>query len=138
MDERILKRRIEVLDNKMQKQLEEVGWIMHVVSSDEGVRANHHTHGLEDHLGHLDLQIVLNIDPEISRNIFGGIVEEIKKGKTYKSGKHSGVIESYDVQMLEFEESDRTILRIILPDPNGKFPDDEHCEKTYKTQNERQ
>ncbi|MEX2437900.1 MAG: DUF4262 domain-containing protein, partial [Candidatus Babeliales bacterium] len=62
-----------------------------------GVRANHHTHGLEDNHGHMDLQIVLNIDPQISQNIFRGIVDEIKRGKKYTSGKHGDVIERYDV-----------------------------------------
>lgn len=39
-----------------------------------------------------------------------------------------------DVKVVEFEETGRTVLRVIVPDKNNRFPDEPGCEYPYTIQ----
>lgn len=135
IDERILERRTKVLDKKMDKALQEQGWIMHAVFSEDGIHANNHTHGLYENYDHLDLQATLNIDPKIIHAIFSTMIEAIKNGFTYNDGeKYEKIIHNFPVECKLFQECGRDVLRVIFPDPNGLFPSDSDCDEMYKSQ----
>lgn len=106
-----------------------VDWIIHLVvngatcaecgEKENGFipyMCNAHTHGMENY-NHLNFQLVLNLPPkEIMRilNTFGLMVQD---GKTFKNGDMvSGIFEDCQVRLDEFEETDRKVLRVIIPD----------------------
>lgn len=95
---------------------------------------NAHTHGMEKY-GHKDFQLVLKTYPaEISR-ILSTFVLWVQSGRRFKAGDMvSGVFQDCNVRLDEFEETGRTVLRIIIPDDENRFPEDEGCMEVYRLQ----
>lgn len=123
-----------------------IEWIIHLCANgncdecgkrEEGFlpyTCNAHTHGMEKY-GHMDFQLVLKTHPaEIGRilNTFGLLVQS---GRRFKAGDMvSGIFQDCDVRLDEFEETGRTVLRIIIPDDENRFPEDEKCMEVYRLQ----
>ena len=108
--------------------VEKYGYYVHYVNSGELIDV--HTHGLVETHNHIDLQIVLPIDPKISHSVISSAVSKIEKGETFEDGQIAeGIIKNFPVKFIEAEESGRKVLRIILPDPEGKIEQDEINEK---------
>lgn len=123
-----------------------VDWIIHYVNNNFcdccGVQeqspisfpafANIHTHGL-DRYNHKELCIPLELDSDIACQILNQCGLKIKyDNMKYVQGKQEGVIQGFPVLFYELPNSNT--LYMILPDPNGKFPDDEGCEFPYNKQ----
>lgn len=122
---------------KERELLAKYGFVIHNVfpSSEEEILWSHHTHGLKENFNHMDLEIVLPVNPNIAGAVIHGMVELIKEGESFENKLISDkVIRDYDVQLVKTKEGKREVLRIILPDKNGKFPSDEDCEDIYKNQ----
>jgi len=138
MDKRIEQRRMKVLQNEQQEMIKEHGWFMHYVFEHHGELnglANIHTHGLKENFNHPDIQVVLPLPPEVIHGVFSGIVEDVKNGRAFKPDVATKeVLQGYDVYFKEYTENGRKVLRLILPDPQGKFPFDEDCLDDYKSQ----
>ncbi len=130
------------------KQKQKIDWIIHFVANGEiceccgetvsgfpEYMANAHTHGMERY-GHLDFQIVLAMDPYVVGTILNNMGCRVQNGEKFKSGDIlSDVLAGdYDVHLLEVEETGRNVLRIILPDPENRFPGDKKCEYPYNRQ----
>lgn len=115
--------------------LKKFGFYTHYVFDNEGSElVNCHTHGIKENFDHPDLQFVLPFDPNLYSNLFHGIVNDIlKKGEKLQNNLDK-VIKNFNIQIKEVKEDDRFVIRIILPDPNGKFPMDEGCQELYKKQ----
>lgn len=96
--------------------------------------ANIHTHGLDKH-GHKELCIPLDIGGNLAMEILNncGITIALT-GINYVPGKTLGVIQNFPVNFYEFEDSKTNTLYMILPDPNGKFPEDSGCSFPYNKQ----
>lgn len=124
-----------------QEQLHKEGWVAHFKygTPEEQLNglADVHTHGLSSSFGHKDLQVVLPLEPKLIYSIFSNIVSDIKEGAIYRSNiRNPKVLNGYDVVLKEFDDNDRTVLRVILPDPNGLFPDEKGCIHPYNKQYE--
>lgn len=95
---------------------------------------NAHTHGMKKY-GHMDFQLVLAYpDKEICRilNNFGLWVQQSRR---FAAGDLvSGIYEDCDVRLEEFEETGRTVLRVIIPDKHNIFPNDKRCMYPYTLQ----
>ncbi|OOR21500.1 DUF4262 domain-containing protein [Bacillus cereus] len=125
------------MDSWEKEMLQEHGWYMHAVLAEDydEIYANYHTHGLTHKYNHQDLQIILNIDPEVAHDIFYTVVEEIKYGKKFEEGiEYYNIIENNPVIMKSFKEMNREVLRILLPDERGVLPTHPDCSEDYKTQ----
>ncbi|WP_066297456.1 DUF4262 domain-containing protein [Bacillus sp. FJAT-29937] len=114
-------------------------WTVHYVFETElcefGGLCNYHTHGLKENYDHLDFQVVLPLNPKTIDPILGMMVNQIKEGRVFESDKKAGqVLRGFDVLFKEFHDGNRKVLRLILPDPNGKFPGDEGCQEPYSRQ----
>lgn len=124
--------------NHNEKMLEKYGFVIHSVfptEEDEDIMWDSHTHGLKENFNHIDLQIVLPMNPNIVGAILHGMVNSIKEGYSFENQSVSDrVIENYNVQLVRVNDGDRELLRVVLPDVNGKFPCDEGCEDIYKNQ----
>lgn len=116
------------------EMMEKHGWYAHMVGPscecetcgehdtegdpDSPTLVNYHTHGLES-FGHTDLQIVLPIVPNLAMAVFSTIVDNIKNGKSYKSGEVYYDILTNDMPVAfqsTSESEDHPVLRVILPD----------------------
>lgn len=120
-----------------EKLMKEYGFVIHNVfpSSDEEILWSHHTHGLKENFNHMDLEIVLPIHPQMAGGVIHGMVEQIKNGESFEDKLVSDkVIQNYNVQLVKVSDEYRELLRIVLPDENGKFPSDKDCAEVYKNQ----
>lgn len=125
----------EILNLKQKQWIEKYGFYIHYVFSTKTTEmANIHTHGLADNKNHMDFQIVLPITKELASSLIWEFVHNINLGKKYETGLIDGIIANYPVKLITATESGRLVLRIILPDPNGKFPEDEGCDPIYARQ----
>ena len=59
----------------------------------------------------------------------------VQAGERFKNGDLiSGIYEDCDVRVTEFEETGRTVLRVIVPDKDNRFPENPNCEYPYTLQ----
>lgn len=105
--------------------MQEHGWYVHYVPDDATCpyRTNIHTHGLEESLGHADLQIVLPISPEAADSVLHAAVGLIRDGIRFHAGQVStGILqERFPVAFARAFEGGRTVLRMILCDIAGSL-----------------
>ena len=106
-----------------EEQVIKHGWFAHVVTDDDRTTTgmNIHTHVIKESFGHPDLQIVAVMNPEVAHHIICDIVKQIKDGIKFKSGNtYDGIIKPpFKVKFVKAVETDRNVLRVILPDKNG-------------------
>lgn len=124
-----------------------IDWIIHLVvngvaCADCGKRhyeflpytCNVHTHGMEKY-GHLDFQIVLELSQKMQMYILNTLGLRVQAGEKFKAGDIvSGICQGYDLKLVEMQEAERTVLRVLIPDEAHKFPDDEGCDALYTLQ----
>ncbi|MEH6942586.1 DUF4262 domain-containing protein [Bacillus sp. JJ722] len=122
----------DFISEENQALLDKQGWFYQY--EEVGSIANIHTHGLAENLNHFDLQIVLKLDEELVQMLFNTIIENIAEGYKYREGRSNQVIDGIEVEFKVFEEDDRKVLRLILPDEEGRFPNDEGCQEPYNKQ----
>ena len=104
-------------------------WIIHGVC--DGQRVNFHTPGM-DRYGHKDFQIVLPYPHQELCRILNTLGFQVRDGKVFSNGESiPGIYEDCDVRLMEFEETGRMVLRVIVPDKNNRFPDEPGCEYPY-------
>ena len=95
---------------------------------------NAHTHGMEKY-GHPDFQMVLHTNPKDISYILNTLGMRVKNGERFKPGDMvSGIFLDCDVRLDAFEECGRTVLRVIIPDGQNRFPEDEGCTYPYSIQ----
>ena len=123
------------MDKEAREMINEHGFIIHYVFGYDFPLANCHTHGLLENYGHLELQIVLAVPKEAIHGILWNLVDKIKQGKKFKDGDLiEDIIENLPLKAMEVRKPNESLLRILLPDPNGKFPDDKNCDPYYAKQ----
>lgn len=94
-----------------------------------------HTHGMNEY-GHRELQFVLNIAPSIIGYLINTIAKKILNGEIKPKDKMMcyGIIKDYAIRLDEARDEDGELLwRIIIPDAEGKFPE-ETSDKVYAKQ----
>jgi len=122
-------------------------WVIHGIGNhyicDECRKAGHgffpqscnfHTHGMERY-GHKDFQMVLAYPVGEICRILNTLGERVRDGERFKDGDLiSGIYLDCDVRVTEFEETGRTVLRVIIPDKHNRFPEDPDCLFPYTVQ----
>lgn len=124
-----------------------VDWIIHLVTN--GMECaecgkvenpflehacNAHTHGMEKY-GHPDFQMVINASPKDISYILNTLGKRVQNGEHFKPGDMvSGIFLDCDVRLDAFEECGRTVLRVIIPDGQNRFPEDAGCTYPYSIQ----
>ncbi|MHA2279566.1 MAG: DUF4262 domain-containing protein [Promethearchaeota archaeon] len=123
------------LKSKEDCAMRDRGWFAHLERRDlqSPTSYNYHTHGFRE-LGHLDIQIVLPIPPKLFLGIAETIYQRIKEGEYFEDGDTAtGIVENFCVRFIKVRETNREVLRVILPGKNGelepaKLEDDEEPE----------
>ena len=94
--------------------------------------ANIHTHGLNKY-NHKELCIPLDLGYKLAITILNQCGLRIKLGnEKFVPGFNDSIIHNLPLLFYEFENSNT--LYMIIPDPNGKFPEDDDCEFPYNKQ----
>ena len=127
-------------------QQQKCDWIIHLVANgacDECGKeedsflpyvCNAHTHGMERY-DHLDFQLVLLLPRQEICRILNAMGMRVQSGERFKAGDYvSGIYEDCQIRLDAFEETGRTVLRVIIPDKYGVFPENENCMDVYKLQ----
>ena len=125
----------------------EINWIIHccrngVVCDECGdvengfleCVCNAHTHGMGQY-GHMDFQMVVQYSDESICRILNTFGLWVQQGRKFNDGDVvSGVFEDCTVRLEEFDECDRKVLRIIIPDKHNVFPNEKGCMYPYIVQ----
>jgi hypothetical protein len=115
---------VEAYLAKQQALMEQYGWVWHYTQHEtDPTKANIHTHGFDTKFNHLDVQITLPCSPKIAQTVLNGVVNKLEKGVTFKDGDIATEVigNNFKVMFVKKQESDRDVLRIILPDPDGNL-----------------
>ena len=95
---------------------------------------NAHTHGMQKY-NHMDFQMVLHTSQEDMGYILNTLGMRVRKGERFKPGDMvSGIFLDCDIRLDEFQECDRKVLRVIIPDGKNRFPEDPNCDYPYSFQ----
>lgn len=95
---------------------------------------NAHTHGMEKY-HHMDFQIVLSLPLKEIGRILNTLGLRVQAGERFQDGDLvSGIYEDCDIRLNEYEETGRTVLRVIIPDKYNVFPEEERCMPVYRLQ----
>ncbi|MGF7535147.1 DUF4262 domain-containing protein [Bacillus mexicanus] len=129
-------KRFQLLEAQRQEMMDNYGWVTdYVFPTEEGELANIHTHGVKENFNHMDFQIVLTLPPEMIQILLANLVERVKNGEQIVTEKrYDDIIENFDVYFVKQKEGNRSVLRMILPDDQGKFPDEKNCKPYYDKQ----
>lgn len=115
--------------------MQNIDWEIHAVIgvSGPGGIVNSHTHGMERY-GHLDFQLVLPLVPKQTALLLNTICIEVQKGRRFLPEHSISEVFTCDFRLELFHETGRDVLRLILPDPKLRFPENPLCESPYKYQ----
>ena len=95
---------------------------------------NAHTHGMKKY-HHPDFQLVLHISNEDIGYILNSLGLRVQAGEQFHSGDLvEGIFEDCPVRLDSFQETGREVLRVIIPDGQNRFPEDENCAYPYSIQ----
>lgn len=95
---------------------------------------NAHTHGMEKY-DHPDFQMVLQLPFEEIGRILNWLGLRVQAGERFNPGDYvSGIYEDCQIRLDEYEETGRNVLRVIIPDKFGIFPENPECMEIYKLQ----
>ena len=128
------------VQNHIKKMLETHGWVLHTVYDREGDNplnglANIHTEGLPENFSHKNIQVVLPVSAQVIYPIVYGMMEKIKTGYVFEPNqRNSEVLEGADVYFQEIAQGNETYLRMIMPDREGRLPNEEGCTGVYTRQ----
>jgi len=115
--------------------LKNIDWIIHYVIGTEGPGGivNAHTHGMERY-DHLDFQLVLPLVQKQTCEILNTIGIEVQNGRKFEPNIYYIDIFTCGFRLLPVLETGRKVLRLILPDPQMRFPENPLCIEPYKSQ----
>lgn len=125
----------------------EVDWVIHFIANgvvceecgemEQGFipnACNAHTHGM-DKYRHPDFQLVIQYPLKIVGYILNSLGKRVRAGEKFHNGEYvTGIFEDCPIRLDEFEESGRKVLRAVIPDKNGLFPECEECDPRYRVQ----
>lgn len=95
---------------------------------------NCHTHGMEKY-GHSNFQLVLSLPDEEIGRILNTLGLRVQSGERFKDGDLvEGIYLDCPIRLQEFQEDNRNVLRVIVPDKQNRFPEDPDCEYPYTLQ----
>lgn len=95
---------------------------------------NAYTYGMFKY-GHPEFQLVLHMEHKMILYTLNMLGLHVQAGKVFKDGDIiEDLFEGYNALLKEIEYNGEKMLRVIVPDENHKFPDDEDCHPHYRHQ----
>lgn len=112
------------------EMLDKYGWFSHILTDDGSA----HTHGLPETSDHPDLEVRLPVNPRQRHAWLGIFAQAVKSGRRFHSDETVTDLFSVPVRVVPRTESGRPVLRVLFPDPQGRFPGDPACDPGYRDQ----
>lgn len=111
------------------------GYQIHIAPAHDQEWANIHTHGLPETYAHLDFQVVYPIDQTEAIQLLQRLVASVQGGVRFENAQYvDGAYAARRIKLHEVTEDQRYVYRILIPDSNGRFPDDEGVEPKFQEQ----
>lgn len=109
-------------------------WVIHYITEDPICA---HTHGLEKYLGN-EVEISIPVNHQTAMMLLNTVGNEVVYGD-YKLKLNHRNFELFNMPVYFFElpstlDKTKNILRLVIPDPNNKFPWDNDCDYYYQQQ----
>lgn len=105
--------------------MKEPDWFSHCVPGDPDTpyNFNYHTHGLEKLFNHKNIQVVMPMNPKTIHAIINRLIEEIRQGTQFLPNQdyENLMADGYKVRFIEAKECGRDVLRLLIPDKEGKY-----------------
>ena len=90
---------------------------------------------MRENYNHPEFQVVLDFGDSRIGFLLNWFCSMVQEGRRFISGDLvSGIITDYDLQLFEVTEGDEKMLRVIIPDKDHRFPEDQNCEFPYNLQ----
>lgn len=139
MEDKIFEERLNAIKSRERNMIEDHGFFVRYVYETEASEfdglANIYTQGLPRSFNHPDIQVVLPIPQLVIHSVLVGVVNAIKSGIVFEDGVISHeVLAGMPVTFKPFDNGGVSMLRMLLPDPNGVLPTDDSCSESYKRQ----
>lgn len=119
------------------RMINEEGYLIHYVPDmyAEGLPSIH-THGFKETFNAADIEIVLPVSKITAKGICESIKAKYEKGEFIEPYVYyRDIIKNYSVMFVEAtDKAGRTLLRLLLPDINGRMPYDNDAADRYKNQ----
>ena len=127
---------VQRLRNRQNELIAKNGYLIHLVTDDPDCpyKVNAHTHGLWENYQHLDVQICLSLPMGVLNRVMSIVADKIKQGERFvPENRYMGIIETFPVMFVFAYESDRVVLRMLLPNATGSFMGElqEQAEATF-------
>lgn len=95
---------------------------------------NAHTYGMFKY-EHPEFQLVLCMDDKMILYTLNMLGLRVQAGEVFKDGDIiKDLFEGYNALLKEFEYNGQKMLRVIIPDVNHNFPNDDGCQLEYTYQ----
>lgn len=115
---------------------EDITWVIHCVSDDTKDMV-FHTHGLTDFIG-AEIDLVIPIDIELAKELINGTAIKMINEELiiYDGIKLHDIIDRFPLMISLRHDifENKSTWRIVIPDANGRFPDDDGCDEIFKKQ----
>ena len=83
----------------------------------------------------MDFQMVLQASQQEICYVLNTLGNRVRAGEKFHEGDLVyGIYEDCPIRLDAFQECDRTVLRVIIPDGQNRFPEDKHCKYPYSLQ----
>lgn len=132
---------------KMEQQNDKIDWVIIIEANDCGCdicgkRENNFIKGFCNattdgmfRYKHPEFQLVLQLEYKLLLYSLNSLGLKVQAGRKFQDGDLvDELFEGYQAQLKEIEEDGKKILRVIIPDPNNRFPDDPKCQLEYSYQ----
>jgi|LakMenE01Jun11ns_1017448.scaffolds.fasta_scaffold9899491_2 hypothetical protein len=133
----ICKKGADAVLSAQMESIDRYGWFVHYVYDDKmcPYKVNVHTHHVEESFGHKDIQICINLKPELIHMLLVNVINNIKAGVKYEPGKkYEKIVDNFKLEFIEVTESGRKVLRLLIPDEKGNY-DGLYAEQLTKLNN---
>lgn len=134
---KITEEEFNTLRDKGIKEINENGCLIHYANDmyGEGIPSIH-THGFKEKYNADDIEIVLRVSKKTAKGICDAIKDKYEKGEFIEPYVYyRDIIKNYSVMFVEtIDKAGRTLLRLLLPDVNGRMPYDNDVDEKYAKQ----
>ncbi len=95
---------------------------------------NAHTHGMSQY-GHMDFQMVILAPAQVIAYVLNTLCSRVRNGEFFNPGDTvDDIFLDFPVRLDLFTESNRSVLRVIIPDRQGRLPESQYCEYPHSFQ----
>ena len=121
---------LAMAEAEAQVLLEKYGWIVHITTQTPYA----HTRGVFQQWGHCEFELRLAVADEHRVRFLNTLVFAVRDGRTFRADTTVTDLFTVPVRLVGRMAGGQPFLRLVFPDPAGRFPDDPACAPGYADQ----